>query len=178
MILTIIFTLCFAKYKKLKITPLFKNLWLLPILILELVHLVFQIAAFHSIYIFIPYAGLLKRLYLYALLLPIIRYGLYQSALLGSLSILLGTLLNKIVMHANSGLMPVYPSVSKWTGYFNATPFTTYDSIHVLGDANTKLKFLSDYIDTGFSILSPGDLLIHAFSFIVLYSTIKKLQIH
>lgn len=178
MILTIVFTLCFAKYKKLKLSPLWKNIWLLPIFILEIVHLLFQIAVFQSVYIFIPYAELFKRLYLYALLLPIIRYGLYQSALLGSLFLLSGTVLNRIVMRANSGFMPVYPSVSKWTGYFNTAPLSTYDSIHILGDANTKLKFLSDFIDIGFSILSPGDLFIHSFSFIILYSTIKKLQIH
>lgn len=178
MILTIFFTLCYAKYKKLNISPLFRCIWLLPLLLLEVVHLIFQCAVLQHNYMFVPYAAILKRLYLYAMLVPILRYGLYQSALFGSILLVFGTMLNRIAMYANGGRMPVYPSISKWTGYFNASVFNSYDQIHMLETAETKFKLLTDYIDLGFSILSPGDLLVHSFTFIILYDTIKKLQVH
>lgn len=176
MIITIFVALLYAKHKHLKIQPIFTCIWLLPIGILEAVHMVFQICTINKIYIFIPYAGLIKRVYLYALFLPILRYRLYKPAFIGSIFILIGTLANRIVMIVNGGLMPVYPSLSKLTGYFSDTPLSHYDSIHYLGNSQTKLKFLSDYIDFGFSILSPGDLLIHLFTVLILYSTIKELN--
>lgn len=176
MIITILLAILFSKYKHLNIQPIFKCMWLLPIAILEAIHLIFQICIMNKIYIFIPYAELLKRVYLYALFFPILRYRLYRPALTGSWCIILGTLLNRMVMTANGGQMPIYPSISKLTGYFSMSPLFGYDSIHYLGNSQSKLKYLSDYIDLGFCILSPGDLLIHFFTFLILYNTIKKLN--
>ena len=69
--------------------------------------------------------------------------------------------------------MPPLPSSP---GYYNAAVFGTADSLHTVGDSATKLKFLTDYIDVGYSILSIGDVLIHTFVFIVVYSVIQELN--
>ncbi len=176
MLLSIIIAFLIAKHKKLSITPLFHSYWLLPIALVELIYIIFQGAVLFGYYGFLPYASLLKSASLYVLLFPIQHYKLYKPSLLGSGLIVVGTLMNKIVMHANDGLMPVYPTLSTWTGYFDASPMGVTDSIHCLGSAETNLKILTDYIDIGFSILSPGDLLVHSFTIIIVYYTIKQLN--
>jgi hypothetical protein len=54
--------------------------------------------------------------------------------------------------------------------------FGSADNLHVLGGEATKLKYLTDYLDVGYSILSPGDVLIHLFFCIMLYSLIKAVN--
>ena len=88
---------------------------------------------------------------------------------------LAGTVMNKVVMHYNGGKMPVFPSFSYLTGYTTPEMLTSgVDSIHIMGDASTKLPFLADFIDVGYSILSIGDIFIRGFVFIMLYATIKR----
>ena len=41
---------------------------------------------------------------------------------------------------------------------------------------STKLNFLADYIDVGFSVISPGDVLIHSFTTIIVFCVIVKLN--
>jgi hypothetical protein len=85
-----------------------------------------------------------------------------------------GTVMNKLVIAANGGKMPVYPTVSQWIGYYKDGQLDgSIDSLHVLLDGSSKLPFLADYIDLGLCILSPGDVLIHAFASIVIYYTVK-----
>ena len=70
--------------------------------------------------------------------------------------------------------MPVYPTVSKWIGYYQEGQLDgSIDQLHILLDKSSKLPFLADYIDLGLCILSPGDLLIHAFASVILYYTVK-----
>ena len=85
---------------------------------------------------------------------------------------MLGSILNELVKHANGGKMPVFPTLSRLTGYFNEEAIAS-SSLHVLGNSETKLKFLCDYIDIGYSILSIGDLLIHFFTFIIFFFVMK-----
>lgn len=82
--------------------------------------------------------------------------------------------MNRFVMSQNGGKMPVYATLSKHTGYFDEMVLGTADQIHILGNEATKYKILTDYIDVGYSILSIGDVLIHAFIFMVVYDTIKE----
>ena len=44
----------------------------------------------------------------------------------------------------------------------------------MLGDSSVKLKYLSDIIDIGYSILSVGDILIRVFVVMIIYTTVKK----
>lgn len=66
--------------------------------------------------------------------------------------------------------------ISKITGYYSESAIMTVDNIHIIGNEGTRFKILTDFIDIGYSILSIGDILIHSFTFIVIYFTIKELN--
>ena len=87
-----------------------------------------------------------------------------------------GSFLNRFVMSQNGGKMPVYATLSKYTGYFDESVLGTIDQVHILGTEETNYKILTDFIDVGYSILSIGDVLIHAFIFLVVYETIKAVD--
>lgn len=176
MILSILISYLLAKKRGFSARPVFHCIWLFPFFLVELTHMFFQWSVWHENYTYLPFASIIKKAYLYSLFLPILRYQLYKPALLGSCSILIGTLLNRIVIAANNGRMPVYPSLSYRTGYFSGVALSNYDSLHILGDSQTPFWWLSDYIDIGFGILSIGDLFVHSFTIIILYSTLKALN--
>lgn len=72
--------------------------------------------------------------------------------------------------------MPVYPTLSKITGYYKAGAFEKVNDIHILLGGSSKLWYLSDIFDLGYSVLSIGDILIRIFVVIIIYSSIKKLN--
>lgn len=88
---------------------------------------------------------------------------------------ILGGALNDIAIKANCGFMPVYQSLSRLTGR-SLENFQGMNDIHILGDSQTKLKILTDFIDLGYTILSVGDIFIRVFVFIVIYSALKKIN--
>lgn len=176
MILLLLLACGFAKIKGYKIMPIFKAYPLYPYFIIELIYIFLQINIFMRNYSIVQYAGIIKSLYMYSLVIPIIFYKLYKQGICCSILIIIGSLLNKFVMSQNGGEMPVYATLSKITGYYNETAIQTVDKVHSIGTASTKFKFLTDYIDTGFSVLSIGDLLIHSIVFIVIYYTLKELN--
>lgn len=176
MLLSILLALGIAKFKRFRLKPVLTAYALYPFFFVELVYWVFQITVFAKNYTFLPYAEFLKTAYFLTLLVPILVYKLYAPALAGSASVLVGTGLNRLAMSANGGKMPVFPSLSLHTGYFSSAPLSAADTVHCLGGAGTRLKILCDYIDIGWSILSVGDLLIHAFSLIILYYSIKAMN--
>ncbi|MGN0028014.1 MAG: DUF5317 family protein, partial [Clostridium sp.] len=75
------------------------------------------------------------------------------------------------------GYMPVFPSLSYLTGYAKVDSFSKVKDIHILGNSSTKLKFLTDIFDIGYSVLSLGDIFIRCFVFIIIYNTIKKINL-
>jgi hypothetical protein len=85
-------------------------------------------------------------------------------------------MLNKFVIRANNGKMPVFPTLSYFTGYAKPDSFIKVNDIHVLGDSSTKFKFLTDIIDVGYSIMSIGDIFIRFFVFIIIFNTIKYID--
>jgi hypothetical protein len=177
MIITIFFAVLLSKIKHYKIKYLFSTWTTYPFIISQCILIFFQINVFCGNYYFIKYSSLIKSACLYSLLIPIFVYKLYKPALIGSGSILIGTLLNKFVISQNGGKMPVFPSLSYLTGYIKPNTLSSVNDIHILGSSSTHFKILTDYIDVGFSILSPGDLLIHLFTLIILYKTIKALNL-
>ena len=177
MILTIFGAMLLAKIKHYKIDCLFSSWVFYPTLLLECVLLFFQVNTFLGNYYFVQFASIFKTIYLYSYLIPVFALKLYKPALLGSGSIMIGTLLNNFVMSQNGGKMPVFPSLSYLTGYVKSDSFSVVNDIHVLGSTNTNWKILTDYIDVGYSVLSIGDLLIHFFSFLILYETIVALNV-
>lgn len=177
MLFTIIAALVFSKIRHYSLKPLLKAYALYPLFLLEIVYWFLQATIFMKNYYFLQYASYVKSAYLFVLFVPIIMYKLYKPALVGSGSILIGTFLNRLVMNANGGKMPVFPTLSLLTGYYSeASMSAAQNNIHTVGTAATRLKILTDYIDVGFSVLSIGDLFVHAFTFIILFYTIKSLN--
>jgi len=174
--LTIILALIIAKIKHYSLKPILKAYALYPLFLLEIGFWGLQVTIFMHNYYFLQYASYVKSAYLYVMFVPIIVYKLYKPALFGSASVLVGTGLNKLVMNANGGKMPVFPTLSRFTGYYNETALTNVENIHCVGTTASKLKILTDYIDVGYCILSIGDLFVHAFTFIILFYTIKSLN--
>lgn len=177
MVLTIFGALLLAKWKHLRISKLFTSWVFYPVLFLEGVLLFFQINAFAGNYSYVQYAPLFHQIYTLSYLIPILTLKLWRPALIGSLSIVTGTLLNNFVIAQNGGKMPVFPTLSYLTGYVRTDTFSRVQDIHILGNSSTAWNFLSDWIDVGYSILSPGDVFIHFFSFLILYETIKVLNL-
>lgn len=176
MFITILLAVLIAKIKGYRLKPILKAYALYPYAVAEVLSLFLQISIFAGNYTFVQYASIIKTVYLYTLIIPILVYKLFKTGLIGALLIIVGTMLNKFVMNQNGGKMPVFASLSKITGYYDETAILTVDKIHIVGDEGTKFKFLTDYIDIGYSILSIGDLLIHAFSLIVVYAVIKEVN--
>lgn len=177
MIETILISLIFCKIKKLKIKPLFKSWTIYPVLFLELVYLIVQVNIFMDNYVAINYVGILKTLYLCSYLPMIFKYRQYISAIIGSIFVIIGGLLNDIAISANNGFMPVFPTLSFFTGYAKIEAFDKVNDIHILGDSSTKLKPLTDIFDLGYSVLSIGDIFIRVYVFIIIYNVVKQLNI-
>lgn len=173
MLVALIIAIIVALIKGYNPKYLFKTWTIYPFLCVEAIHVFFKITVFFDNYYFVQYAYALKQSYLYTLLIPMFYFSLYKSGLIGSAFILLGTFLNKFVMHMNGGKMPVYPSLSYLTGYVDRDNFSLASGIHMKGTSECSYKILSDWIDFGSSVMSIGDLLVMVYAFLIIYNTIK-----
>ena len=176
MIETILLAIVFAKIKGYKARPLFKSWAIYPVLTFGLMYVILEVMLFNGNYRFIKYSSTFHYLYFLTFLILIIKYKLNVSAIIGSIFIFIGSALNSIVIAANNGKMPVFPTLSYWTGYAKPDAFTKVNDIHILGGDVTKLKFLTDIIDVGYSIMSIGDVCIRIFAFIIIFNTIKTVN--
>lgn len=174
MIEALLITLLIAKIKGYKLKPLLKCPAIYPIFAFEIVYIILHITVFLGDYRFIQYASVIKSFYLYLFLIPVIRYKKYYSAIIGSIFTIIGGILNDIAIKANGGSMPVFPTLSYWTGYVKEDSFIKINDIHSVGNSEVKLKFLTDVIDIGYSILSIGDIFIRCFVFIIIFNVIKE----
>ena len=182
----------YAKYKKkYKLKYIFTYPYILAIispLLFALLYIIIEISVFNQQYWFLPYQHIIKTTTLLSYIPLIYIYNLYENdnsnyinnnimnvvtspMFKAGFCLWLGSTLNKIVINANNG-MPVFPSNTYWTGY--AKPEFIQDGMHILGNAYTKLIPLSDWIDIFYSVLSPGDILIRMFVFLILYYAIKN----
>ncbi|GAA0084353.1 hypothetical protein UT300007_07920 [Clostridium sp. CTA-7] len=127
-------------------------------------------------YVVINYVGILKTLYLCSYLPLIFTYKQYIAAIIGSVFVIIGGILNDIAIWANNGYMPVFPTISYFTGYAKPDAFNKVNDIHILGDSTTKLKPLTDIFDIGYSVLSVGDIFIRLYIFIIIYNVVKLLN--
>lgn len=164
--------LCYFKKYRLKY---FLTLWdFYPVYAAELVHIFFQVTAWFGNYQFVQYAKYLQIAFTLTLLFPILRHRLVTQAIGGSICVVAGSVLNRFAMNSNGGAMPVFPTLSKLTGYYVEGNLSSgIDKVHILMTSSTKLNFLGDYIDLGFCIMSPGDVLIHTFISLVLFGSVK-----
>jgi len=176
MIVFLLGALLAARRRGCALRPLLRAAPLWPLFAVELVHMGFVLAAFCGDYRFVPYGAALQTAFLLALLPPVLVYRLYRPALLGAGLCLAGTVLNRLVMAANGGRMPVLPTLSRLTGYYREGLLEQgLDSVHIAMGPAVRLGFLGDWIDLGFVILSPGDVLIHLFVSIILYASAQAL---
>lgn len=177
MILFIVLAILTAKIKGCIVRGIFKEYSLIPVLIMEVLFWYFQICAWMGEYRYIQYAAQIQMFYILALLFPILKFKLYNKAIAGSIMVALGSVMNRVVMNANGGRMPVFPTVSRFTGYFKTGALEAAEDVrHILMSSETPLKYLGDYIDVGFSIMSPGDILMHGFVTLVIYGVVKELN--
>lgn len=177
MIETILLAFALAKLKGYKLKPLFKSWTIYPVLLFSILYVILEIMIFNGNYKFIKYSSTFHLLYLLAFLILIIKYRLNLSAIIGAICIFIGSVMNNIAISANNGKMPVFPTLSYVTGYFKQDALTKADNLHILGNNETKLKFLTDVFDVGYSIMSIGDIFIRFFVFIIIFSTIKAINL-
>ena len=182
----------YAKFKKgYKLKYIFKYPYIftiIPPLLCALLYIFIEICVWNQWHWFLPYQHIIKTITLLSYIPLLYTYKLFKNdnpkyinneamqvltspMFKAGFCLWLGSTLNKIVINANNG-MPVFPSNTYWTGY--AKPEFVQDGIHILGNAYTKLIPLSDWIDIFYSVLSPGDILIRMFIFLILYYAIEK----
>ena len=177
MLIFVLIPLVIALIKGYRIRPVFRVPDLYPFFFTCVVHGFFVVNAWLGNHEFVKYAGPLQYIMILTLILPVVRRHIFGPTMVGVGFTLIGTLMNRIVINANNGKMPVYPTISKWIGYYKDGQLDgSIDDLHVLLDGSSKLPFLADYIDLGVCVLSPGDLLIHSFASIIVYYTVKSLS--
>ncbi|HZW50146.1 MAG TPA: DUF5317 family protein [Bacillota bacterium] len=178
MIIEFLAAMIFAKLRHYNLKYVFYSWTFYPVLLTQSILVFFQMSIFFGIYSFLQFVPIVEPIIILAFLFSIIVYQLYTQAIIGSVFIGIGSLLNKFVMAQNGGMMPVYPSLSYLTGYATLQSFQIADGVHILGNEMTRYKLLTDYIDFGYCILSPGDVFIHLFTFLMLYSIFKAAHQH
>lgn len=179
MILEYVIIFILAKIKKFKFSPLLKAYALYPFVLIELIYLFLQVNTFLGNYQYYQYAYAwgFKNWHLIALLPAVIAYKVYKPAFVGSIFVFIGTALNNWVIALNGGKMHIFPTLSKLTGYYKPGAIKeAHDTLHSLFNGSVKMPLLVDIIDTGYSIISFGDILIHSFIVIVIYYSIKELN--
>ncbi|ETI88529.1 MAG: hypothetical protein Q607_CBUC00197G0023 [Clostridium butyricum DORA_1] len=173
---TILLAFLYAKLKGNKVSVLFSSWTIYPLVIFEIITFIRQVMSFCGSYTIIESINKLTSIYLIFYLLLVFKYELYIPSIIGSIFIVLGGALNDIVIKANGGFMPVYQSISYLTGRFISDESPIKDNIHILGTSEANLKFLTDFIDLGYTILSIGDVLMRIFVFLIIYGAIKKIN--
>jgi len=179
MIEGLLIALLVAKIRKYKLAPLFKEWTTYPVLVLALIYLYMNFSISQGNTFFIKYASVYKIVLVLIFGLMIIKYNLYKAGFLSAALIVVGGILNNLVIKANGDRMPVFPSLSYKTGYMTHETFKNLeniDSLHTQGSSASKLAFLGDWIDVGYTIMSIGDLFIMSFVFVIIYSSIKHLN--
>jgi hypothetical protein len=176
---TVLLAFLTAKLKGYRLKPFFLHWEVYPMLFFILMYIPLQVMMFQEKYYVLKLSDIYKPLLLISFIPLILKLKLYKSGLAGAVFITAGTILNNIVMAANGGKMPIFATFSLITGYIKPTSFDklmVYDKIHVLGSASSRLAFMSDVIDLGYSILSIGDILTRMYGFVIIYSAIKVLH--
>lgn len=163
------------KFKEYSVKPLFKDRSFYPFVVLFMVYMVLQASIFWGNYKVAGYRDMVKIGYILTAAIMIFRHKIYRPGFVGALCALVGGILNIIVVRANEGKMPVYPTFTLVTGYLKGIG-NLNDGLHALGTASTNLKFLTDWMDDGWNIMSPGDVLFRLLAVIVIYYVIKSLN--
>ncbi len=173
MVVEIIAVCLLALLKRFRPRYLLRTWTFYPVLLVQLCLVMFQASIFFRYYGFTPMVRYVEPAVILSFLPALLVFGLYKPALIGGASIVVGTALNKLVIAQNAGHMPVYPTLSYLTGYVTPESVKHLTGLHLIEAGNAKLVFLSDIIDYGYCIISIGDVFIHLFACIMLYTMIK-----
>ncbi|PYG84228.1 hypothetical protein LY28_03752 [Ruminiclostridium sufflavum DSM 19573] len=165
MIETVILAIIFAKIKDTEIKKILRHWEFYPVFACAIIYIFLQIDIFAGNYTVLPYSSIYKTVYSAAIFFLIYRFRIYKQGGIGIGLMFAGLVLNKLVMYFNNWKMPVFPTLSLKTGYIDIDKLNTIDGWHVVGDSSTRLKFLSDIFDTGYCVMSLGDILVRAFLF-------------
>jgi hypothetical protein len=176
MIETVLLALLFARIKGTKFKEIFKHWEFYPVFMGALIYVFLQIGMFKGDYSLLAYANIYKALYSAAIFFLIFKCKIFKQGFIGMGLMFIGMALNKLVMYFNNWKMPVFPTLSLKTGYIEIEKLNTIDGWHVVGDSSARLKFISDIFDTGYCVMSIGDILVRAFLFIVLYYSFKSIK--
>jgi len=158
------------------IKPMLKRWSIYPVIFMSIFYVYLQYTIMNQNYYFLQYQHIIKNAILGSYMIlgldVLFRHEKYKEYIIACCSLLCGFTLNKIVMHFNNNLMPIFPSISYSTGYTQygmITNASKFSDFHVLGDHTTRLIFLADVFDIGGSIWSVGDILVRLFAFIIVY---------
>jgi len=173
-------------YKQYSIRQLFKHWSLYPSIISVIFYLYLEYTMFIGDHYFLQYSYIIKTTILLSYLPLIYTYKLYYNTkykddnmlkyltspmFISAICLLIGSGLNKLAINSNYGYMPTYPSITFWTGYIKPDGFI--DGVHTLGNAYSNMVLLCNTWDLGFTVLSPGDIIIRFFPYIILYYSIE-----
>lgn len=175
---TIILAFIVAKLKGHKIKPILKDWPIYIVFAVSILYIFIEAVLFIGYTGVVKYAVLYRVLYTAAFLGVIFKYELYKSTFAAAAFAAIGSMMNNFVIAANGGRMPVYPSLSYITGYVKPDYFTKVEGIHMLGTSAVNYKFLTDFIDLGYCILSVGDIFISMFAFIIICAAIKHCSLN
>jgi len=177
MLESILIAILVAKIRKLRIAQLFKEWPVYLIFIYSISTIFMNLSVFQGNPYLLKIGPYIKIIYIVIIAFLIIKYSLYKEGFIGVVLIALGGIMNDIVIKANGGRMPVFPTFSYITGNLSPEVFSNLhnmDSIHIQGSAATQLPYLSDVIDLGYTIMSIGDVFIISMVFLTIYGIIKR----
>jgi len=181
---------------------IFKHWSIYPIILTCFLHVYTVYLMFKGEYWFLEYATYIKTISLLFYFFLIVKYNLLDISvikkinlikdkvllkwltspvIIGSLFLIIGSELNKIVMSYNNQKMPVFISNSWSTGYAKIDMFEKTlicNDFHTIGTLASNMIFLSDTWDFGYCSMSIGDIMVRIFAFIIIYYSIKQLDNH
>lgn len=176
MVETVLLAMIFARIKGIKLLDIMRRWEFYPVFICAIIYFFLQVGIFQGYYGLLIISNTYKVMYSAAIFYLIYRFKIYKPGFFGVAVMLGGMALNQMVMHANAGKMPVFPTLSLKTGYITADKINTIDGLHIIGNSATRLKYLSDILDVGYCIMSLGDVLVRVFLFIVLYYSFRSIK--
>lgn len=170
----IAFVLSKVKGYKVKYALYLKN-WPLYIIIVScLLYIFLVINSLYGRYYLIEYTSLYQSITIYAYIALIIVTVQKWYGLIATVFLFAGKLMNAVAVNANGGLMPVLPKFIANNTINTINTITSIDKMHALASSTVKFAFLGDWIDIGYNVLSPGDVLMRIFAVMAIYYAVKN----
>lgn len=174
MIETVLLAFIIARLKGYRLMPFLREYAVWPFILLTAVYLYLPFLNFKGDISLVRFSRYFMLGYFVSVILFAVRFKTYFEMIIASLMMFAGTAMNNLAIWANGNRMPVFASISLATGFIKNKNDLLLDGVHTIGTPDTKLKFLTDFIDIGYCVLSIGDIFIKAFVFFIVFYSIKK----